>query len=45
MWTMGIGQRPAAFPSEIAASLGRMKAAHAKLPLPEAAGRNIAMPR
>jgi acyl-CoA thioester hydrolase len=41
---MGIG-KTAAFPSEIAASLARMKAAHAKLPLPEAAGRNIAMPR
>jgi acyl-CoA thioester hydrolase len=41
---MGTG-KTAAFPPEIAASLARMKAAHAKLPLPEAAGRNIAMPR
>ena len=41
---MGAG-KTAAFPSDIAGSLARMKAAHAKLPLPEAAGRNIAMPR
>jgi acyl-CoA thioester hydrolase len=36
--------RTAAFPSDIAAGLARMKSAHAKLPLPEAAGRRIAMP-
>jgi len=36
--------KTAAFPSDIAASLAKMKTAHAKLPLPEAAGRNIAMP-
>jgi acyl-CoA thioester hydrolase len=32
------------FPSDIAAALAKMKAAHAKLPVPEAAGRCIAMP-
>jgi acyl-CoA thioester hydrolase len=37
-------KKTAAFPSEVAACLARMKAAHAKLPLPEAAGRRIAMP-
>src|SRR5260370_28506122 len=36
--------KTAAFPSDVAASLTRMKAAHAKLPVPEAAGRRIAMP-
>src|SRR3984957_20168544 len=36
--------RAAAFPSHIAASLARMKSAHAELPVPEAAGRRIAMP-
>jgi acyl-CoA thioester hydrolase len=36
--------KTAAFPSDIAAALARMKAAHAKLPVPEAAGRRIAMP-
>ena len=36
--------KTAAFPSDIAASLAKMKTAHAKLPMPEAAGRNIAMP-
>jgi acyl-CoA thioester hydrolase len=41
---MGAG-KTAAFPSDIAAGLGRMKAAHAKLPVPEAAGRRIAMSR
>jgi acyl-CoA thioester hydrolase len=40
---MGAG-KTAAFPSDIAAALARMKAAHAKLPVPEAAGRSIAMP-
>jgi len=37
--------KTAAFPSEVAAALARMKAAHAKLPVPEAAGRRIAMSR
>jgi acyl-CoA thioester hydrolase len=37
-------KKTAAFPPEVAACLARMKAAHAKLPLPEAAGRRIAMP-
>jgi acyl-CoA thioester hydrolase len=41
---MGAG-KIAAFPSDIAAGLGRMKATHAKLPVPEAAGRRIAMSR
>jgi len=41
---MGAG-KTAAFRSDIAAGLGRMKAAHAKLPVPEAAGRHIAMSR
>jgi acyl-CoA thioester hydrolase len=41
---MGAG-KTAAFPSDIADGLGRMKAAHAKLPVPEAAGRRIAMSR
>jgi len=36
--------KTAAFPSDIAASLARMKSAHAELPVPEAAGRRIAMP-
>ncbi|HEY4404488.1 MAG TPA: thioesterase family protein [Xanthobacteraceae bacterium] len=40
---MGAG-KTSAFPSDIAAALARMKAAHAKLPVPEAAGRSIAMP-
>jgi acyl-CoA thioester hydrolase len=35
--------KTAAFPSDVAATLAKMKAAHAKLPLPEAAGRRIAM--
>ena len=33
-----------AFPSDIAAGLAKMKTAHAALPVPEAAGRRIAMP-
>jgi len=33
-----------AFPDDIAARLGRMKAAHESLPLPEGVGRRIAMP-
>jgi len=32
------------FPDKIAARLAKMKAAHAALPVPEAAGRRIAMP-
>jgi len=37
-------KKTAAFPAEVAAALARMKAAHARLPRPEAAGRRIAMP-
>jgi len=37
-------KKTAAFPPGVAACLARMKAAHSKLPLPEAAGRHIAMP-
>ena len=33
-----------AFPPDVAAALAKMKTAHAKLPVPEAAGRRIAMP-
>jgi acyl-CoA thioester hydrolase len=33
-----------AFPDEITARLARMKAAHATLPIPQGAGRRIAMP-
>jgi acyl-CoA thioester hydrolase len=36
--------KTAPFPPDIAAVLAKMKAAHAKLPVPEAAGRRIAMP-
>jgi acyl-CoA thioester hydrolase len=36
--------KTAEFPPEIAGRIGRMKAAHAKLPLPEAAGRRIGIP-
>jgi acyl-CoA thioester hydrolase len=36
--------KSAAFPPDIAAALAKMKAAHAALPVPEAAGRRIAMP-
>jgi acyl-CoA thioester hydrolase len=35
--------KTAAFPPDVAATLAKMKAAHAELPLPEAAGRRIAM--
>jgi acyl-CoA thioester hydrolase len=35
--------KTAPFPADVAATLAKMKAAHAKLPLPEAAGRRIAM--
>src|ERR1700730_2400075 len=37
-------KKTAAFPDDVAARLQRMKAAHAVLPLPEGAGRRIAMP-
>ena len=39
-----LAKKTAAFPPEVMACLARMKAAHAKLPVPEAAGRKIAMP-
>jgi acyl-CoA thioester hydrolase len=38
-------QKTAPFPAAVIARLKRMKAAHALLPVPEAAGRRIAMPR
>ena len=38
-------KKVAAFPDPVMRSLARMKAAHAKLPRPEAAGRRIAMPQ
>ena len=37
-------KKTAPFPDSVAACLGRMQAAHARLPRPEAAGRRIAMP-
>jgi acyl-CoA thioester hydrolase len=37
-------KKTAAFPPELARCLAKMKAAHAKLPVPEAAGRKITMP-
>jgi acyl-CoA thioester hydrolase len=37
-------KKTAPFPEDVAARLAKMKAAHAKLPLPEGAGRRIAMP-
>ena len=37
-------RKTAAFPTDIAARLERMKAAHATLPIPDGAGRRIAMP-
>src|SRR5436309_4893976 len=37
-------KKTAAFPPAVASCLARMKAAHSKLPLPEAAGRRITMP-
>jgi acyl-CoA thioester hydrolase len=36
-------RKTAPFPAEVAGCLAKMKAAHTKLPLPEAAGRRIAM--
>ena len=38
-------KKVAPFPAKIMGALARMKAAHAQLPRPEAAGRRIAMPR
>jgi acyl-CoA thioester hydrolase len=37
-------KKTAAFPPEVAECLAQMQAAHAHLPVPEAAGRKIAMP-
>src|SRR5580692_4542127 len=37
-------QKTAPFPATVSARLARMRAAHAALPIPEAAGRKIAMP-
>jgi acyl-CoA thioester hydrolase len=37
-------KKTAAFPREITARLTEMKLSHARLPVPEAAGRRIAMP-
>jgi acyl-CoA thioester hydrolase len=37
-------KKVAPFPATVMRTLGRMKAAHARLPRPEAAGRSIAMP-
>ena len=37
-------KKTAPFPAAIASQLARMKAAHAHLPVPEGAGRRIAMP-
>ena len=37
-------QKTAPFPAAVTARLSRMRAAHAALPIPEAAGRRIAMP-
>jgi acyl-CoA thioester hydrolase len=37
--------KTAPFPSEVGARLAKMKASHANLPCPEAAGRRIAMPQ
>jgi acyl-CoA thioester hydrolase len=39
-----VAGKTAAFPADVTAALAKMKAAHAMLPLPEAAGRGIAMP-
>ena len=38
-------RRVAAFPEDVLATLGLMKAAHSRLAFPEGAGRRIAMPR
>ncbi len=37
-------KKAVAFPDDVAKTLARMKAAHGRLPRPEAAGRRIAMP-
>ena len=37
-------KKAAAFPAKVERALARMKASHAKLPVPEAVGRKIAMP-
>ena len=37
-------KKTAAFPADVTAALRRMRHAHAKLPIPESAGRHIAMP-
>jgi acyl-CoA thioester hydrolase len=37
-------RKSAAFPAEVTRRLAEMKASHARLPRPEAAGRRIAMP-
>jgi len=37
-------RKAAAFPAEVGRRLGEMKASHARLPRPEAAGRRITMP-
>src|SRR4029077_17828259 len=37
-------RKTAAFPPRVAARLAEMKASHSRLPVPEAAGRRIAMP-
>ncbi len=38
-------KRAVPFPADVAARLARMKAAHATLPVPDGAGRRIAMPQ
>jgi acyl-CoA thioester hydrolase len=38
------GRKSAAFPAEVTRRLAEMKASHARLPRPEAAGRRIVMP-
>jgi len=37
-------KKTAAFPAQVATRLAEMKASHSRLPVPEAAGRSIAMP-
>ena len=37
-------KKVAPFPADILQALSRMKASHARLPRPEAAGRRVAMP-
>jgi acyl-CoA thioester hydrolase len=39
-----MSKKTAAFPHEVAARLAEMKASHALLPVPEAAGRRVGMP-